>query len=58
MKIIKGHVTQPKGFKANGLHCGIKRSGKPDLALIYSESPTIASAVFTKNSIKATTINY
>lgn len=53
MKIIKGHVTQPKGFKANGLSCGIKRSGKPDLGLIYSEVPAVTAGVFTKSSVKA-----
>ncbi len=26
----------PAGFQANGLSCGLKKSGKPDLALIYS----------------------
>jgi glutamate N-acetyltransferase / amino-acid N-acetyltransferase len=54
MKIIKnGSVTSPQGFKANGLYCGIKRSGKPDLGLIYSEVPTVTAGVFTKNSVKA-----
>lgn len=53
MQIVKGGITKPKGFKACGLSCGIKRSGKPDLALIYSTVPAVASAVFTKNSIKA-----
>ena len=53
MKLIKSGITQPKGFKAEGLCCGIKRSGKPDLALIVSENPAIAAGVFTKNSIKA-----
>ena len=53
MKIIKGGVTQPKGFKANGLACGIKKSGKPDLALIVSDVPAVGAAVFTKNSVKA-----
>lgn len=53
MKIIKGGVTAPQGFTANGLSCGIKRSGRPDLSLIVSERPAVAAAVFTKNSIKA-----
>jgi len=53
MKIVKGGVTKAKGFTANGLSCGIKRSGKPDLSLIYSETPAVCAGVFTKNSIKA-----
>lgn len=43
----------PKGFQANGLACGLKKSGKPDLALIYSQFPALASAKFTTNSIIA-----
>ncbi|MBI5415272.1 MAG: bifunctional glutamate N-acetyltransferase/amino-acid acetyltransferase ArgJ [Candidatus Omnitrophica bacterium] len=54
MKILKnGGVTTPKGFRANGVAAGIKRSGKLDLALITSDVPATAAAVFTKNSIKA-----
>ena len=53
MNIINGSITQPKGFKANGLHCGIKRSGNPDLALIVSDVPAVSAAVFTSNSVKA-----
>lgn len=54
MKIIKnGGVTTPKGFRANALASGIKRSGKLDLALIVSDVPAVAAAVFTKNSVKA-----
>lgn len=53
MKIIKGGVTSAKNFKANGLSAGIKRSGKPDLSLIYSEIPAAAAGVFTTNSVKA-----
>jgi len=43
----------PSGFKANGIACGLKRSGKPDLALIYSLKPALACAKFTTNSIIA-----
>jgi glutamate N-acetyltransferase / amino-acid N-acetyltransferase len=43
----------PQGFKANGASCGLKRSGKPDLALIYSAKPALACAKFTTNSIIA-----
>ena len=53
MKILPKGVTAPKGFAANGLSCGIKRSGKPDLSLIFSIKPCAAAGVFTKNSIKA-----
>ncbi len=53
MKIIAGGVCAPKGFLANGISAGIKRSGKPDLGLIVSEVPAVTTGVFTVNSIKA-----
>jgi len=42
----------PKGFKAAGISCGIKKSGKPDLSLIFSEVPAAAAGVFTTNQVK------
>jgi len=52
MKEIQGGITAPKGFKAAGVHCGIKKN-KPDLALIYSDVPAIAWAMFTSNKVKS-----
>ena len=47
MEFIKGGVCAAKGFKANGVHCGIRKNRtKRDLALIYSEVPATAAAVF------------
>ena len=46
MEIIKGGVCAPKGFKAAGIHCGIRKNRqKRDLALIWSEAPAAAAAV-------------
>ena len=57
MKEINGGVCAPKGFKAGGIACGIKASSKKkDLALIYSEKPCTASAMFTTNKVKAASI--
>ncbi len=57
MKKIKGgSITSPRGFKAGGLSCGVKKSGKPDLALIYSEVPAVAVGVFTSNQYLAAPI--
>lgn len=53
MKIIKGGITQPIGFKANGIACGIKRSGREDLSLIASDAPCVAAGVYTTNSVIA-----
>ena len=53
MKIISGSVCAAKGFKANGIHCGIRKNRtKRDLALIYSESICSAAAVYTTNLVK------
>ncbi|HYD50202.1 MAG TPA: bifunctional glutamate N-acetyltransferase/amino-acid acetyltransferase ArgJ [Terriglobales bacterium] len=45
-------VTVP-GFRFAGVKCGIKESGKHDVALIYSEVPAAAAAEFTTNRVKA-----
>lgn len=44
-------VTAAPGFTASGIHCGIKASGDPDLALVATEDglPVSAAAVFTSN---------
>lgn len=42
-----------KGYKFAGVSCGIKKSGKKDIALIFSEVPAIAAGVFTTNRVKA-----
>ena len=53
LRPIDGGVTAPSGFRASGLHCGIKASGKPDLSLIVSDTPASAAGVFTVNLAKA-----
>jgi len=53
MKTIAGGVCAAKGFKANGIHCGIRKNRtKRDLALIISEVPASAAAVYTTNLVK------
>ena len=52
MKQITGGVCAAKGFTANGIHCGIRKNKtKRDLALIYSETPASAAAVYTTNLV-------
>ena len=54
MKIIKdGTITNVKGIKAAGISAQLKKSGKKDLALIYSEKKAVSAAVFTKKSCKS-----
>ncbi len=53
MKIIEGGVCAANGFKASGVHCGIRKNRtKKDLALIYSENTANAAAVYTTNLVK------
>ncbi len=42
----------PKGFLANGIHCGLKKKRK-DLALFFSKRPCKVAALFTSNLVKA-----
>lgn len=53
MQIISGGVCAPKGFKAGGIHCGIRKNRtKRDLSLILSEKKANAAAVYTTNLVK------
>jgi glutamate N-acetyltransferase/amino-acid N-acetyltransferase len=53
---IEGGVTAPQGFRAAGVYCGIKRASPAgatyptlDLALVATDGPVSAAAVFTTN---------
>lgn len=66
MKIIDGGVCAPKGFKANGVYCGIKKPAeqspdsaavhKNDLGMIVSDSMCTCAAVYTTNKVKGAPI--
>lgn len=49
-------ITAPQGYEAAALSAGIKKSGKPDLAIIFSEVPAVVAGVFTTNQFKAAPI--
>lgn len=51
--LISGGITAPLGFKAAGVTAGIKESGKPDLALVFSAKAAVAAVVTTQNSAAA-----
>jgi glutamate N-acetyltransferase/amino-acid N-acetyltransferase len=48
-----GGVTTPRGFRASGSSAGIKAKQGLDLALLVSDTPAIAAAVFTTNRAQA-----
>ena len=52
MKEIDGGITAARGIKASAISCGIKKNGKKDLALIFSEVESSAAGMFTTNHIK------
>ncbi len=55
MNFIDGGVCAAKGFRAAGVHVGVKTHAdwKKDVALIVSDTPCAAAGVFTKNVVKA-----
>ncbi len=56
-KFIEGSVTAAKGFKAAGVHSGIRKNkSKRDLGLIYCEKKCTAAAVYTKNLVQSSPI--
>lgn len=42
-----------KGFQFSVVEAAIKKPGRRDLALVFSEMPAVAAAVFTTNKVKA-----
>ena len=57
MKEIQGGICAAKGFKANGIHCGIRKNkSKRDLSLIVSDVRAAAAAVYTTNLVKGAPI--
>ena len=56
---ITGGVCAAQGFKAGGVHCGVKATSSPDkndLAMILSEKECTAAGVYTLNRVKAAPI--
>ncbi len=51
MKPVK--TLRVPGFRGAGMSCGLKKSGKPDLALVVSDLPCVSEVVFTKNKVFA-----
>jgi glutamate N-acetyltransferase / amino-acid N-acetyltransferase len=53
LQMIGGGIATAAGFTAAGVSAGIKANGKPDLALVVSDRPATAAAVFTTNKAQA-----
>jgi glutamate N-acetyltransferase / amino-acid N-acetyltransferase len=46
-------VTAPKGFVAAGVHCGIRKKNRRDLAIVRSLEPATGAGMFTVNRFLA-----
>ena len=53
----RGTVTSPKGFKASGIYCGLKRKNK-DICLLVSDAPATVAGMFTTNQVPAHCVIY
>jgi len=53
MPEVQPTIEKVNGFKVAGVHCGLKKDGKLDFALIVSDTPCTAAGVFTTNQVKA-----
>jgi glutamate N-acetyltransferase/amino-acid N-acetyltransferase len=53
MRILDTRNFSVAGFKVWGIHCGIKKTDKKDLAIIVSDREAAVAGVFTKNRVKA-----
>ncbi|KAK0383562.1 hypothetical protein NLU13_9473 [Sarocladium strictum] len=60
LKYVPTSGTYPKGFQASGVIVGIKANNttKPDLALLTSDRPCAAAAVFTTNKFQAAPVTF
>jgi glutamate N-acetyltransferase/amino-acid N-acetyltransferase len=53
LRYAEGGVTAARGFTAAGVAAGLKKTGRPDVMLLFSEQPASAAAVFTTNQVAA-----
>lgn len=51
--VADGSVTTPQGFRAGGLHCGLKKTTRHDLGAIVCDVPAAAAGVYTTNIFQA-----
>lgn len=57
MQVIEGSITAPQGFMAAGVCAEIKKKGKKDVAIIYSQEKCVAAGVFTTNVVRAACVD-
>ena len=58
MEIIKGGVTAAKGFKAAVCEANIKYKDRTDMAMVFSEVPSVCAGTYTTNVVKAACVQW
>ena len=58
MKRIQGGVTAAKGYEATGIASGIRKNGRLDMAIVYSQKPCQVAGTFTTNVAKAAPVTW
>jgi glutamate N-acetyltransferase/amino-acid N-acetyltransferase len=58
LRSISGGITAAKGFRASAIKAGIKASGAPDEALLFSDVPCASAGTFTANSVRASSVDW
>jgi glutamate N-acetyltransferase/amino-acid N-acetyltransferase len=53
LHLSEGSLTSPAGFEAAGVACGLKESGRPDLALLFSDTGCATAGLFTQSQVAA-----
>ena len=54
---IDGGVSAPDGFQSAGVACGLKPSGRPDLALLQAPEGAVCSGTFTTSVVRAACVD-
>lgn len=52
-RVLKTGLAAVQGVTAAGVACGLKKTGKPDLALVVADRPAAVAATFTTNRVQA-----
>jgi len=53
LRPVPGGVTAARGFFAAGVSAGVKKNGKPDVAVVAADHTVPAAAVYTTNAVAA-----
>lgn len=58
ISMARNGCTAPKGFRASGVACGLKKNGNLDLAMVVSDNNASAAGIFTSNIVKGHSLKW